>query len=191
MVRHRGVGAGSARADRRHDPLHRRRRPARTHVPAHRRARHVHRADRAGVLRPGPNDEPCAARRRGRPGAGSPPMTTPPVTVEVDADGVAVVTVDHPPLNLYDQALHEALRDAVAELERRRPRAALFRAEGKVVSAGVDVKQVFHPMAQAGDVDGATRYFAELVDLGRRLHHLPFPTLFAAHGLTLTWAFEV
>jgi enoyl-CoA hydratase/carnithine racemase len=118
-------------------------------------------------------------------------MTTPPVTVDVDDAGVGVVTIDHPPLNLYDQALHESLRDAVEELERRRPRAALIRAEGKVVSGGVDVKQVFHPMAQSGDAEAGTRYFAELVDLGRRLHHLPFPTVFAAHGLTLTWAFEV
>lgn len=118
-------------------------------------------------------------------------MTSPPVTVDVDAAGVAVLTIDHPPLNLYDQALHEALRDAVAQLERARPRAALIRAEGKVVSGGVDVKEIFHPMAQAGDAEAGARYFAELVDLGRRLHHLPFPTVFAAHALTLTWAFEV
>jgi enoyl-CoA hydratase/carnithine racemase len=75
-------------------------------------------------------------------------MTTRPVTVDVDPAGLALVTVDHPPLNLYDQAVHEALRDAVAELERARPRAALVRAEGKVVSGGVDVKQIFQPMAQ-------------------------------------------
>jgi enoyl-CoA hydratase len=118
-------------------------------------------------------------------------VTTPPVTVDVDAAGVAVVTIDHPPLNLYDQALDAALRDAVTELERARPRAVLVRAEGKVVSGGVDVKQVFHPMAQAGDVEAGTAYFADLVDVGRRLHHLPCPTVFAAHGLTLTWAFEV
>jgi enoyl-CoA hydratase/carnithine racemase len=118
-------------------------------------------------------------------------VTTPPVTVDVDAAGLAVVTIDHPPLNLYDDAVHAALRDAVAELERARPRAVLVRAEGKVVSGGVDVKQVFHPMAQGGDVETGTAYFAELVDTGRRLHHLPCPTVFAAHGLTLTWAFEV
>ncbi|GAA4935231.1 enoyl-CoA hydratase/carnithine racemase [Actinomycetospora succinea] len=118
-------------------------------------------------------------------------MTTLPVTVAVDDAGLAVMTIDHPPLNLYDQALHEALRDAVAELERARPRAVLVRAEGKLVSGGVDVKQTFQPLAQAGDVAGGTAYFAELVELGRRLHHLPCPTVFAAHGLTLTWAFEV
>ncbi|GAA4788364.1 enoyl-CoA hydratase/isomerase family protein [Actinomycetospora chlora] len=121
-------------------------------------------------------------------------MSTPvtgPVSVDVDDAGLAVLTIDHPPLNLYDQALHEGLRDAVGELERARPRAALLRAEGKVVSGGVDVKQVFHPMSQSGDAEAGTRYFAELIDLGRRLHHLPFPTVFAAHGLTLTWAFEV
>ncbi|GLZ47572.1 enoyl-CoA hydratase [Actinomycetospora sp. NBRC 106375] len=118
-------------------------------------------------------------------------MTTPPVTVAVDDAGLAVVTIDHPPLNLYDMAVHASLRDAVAELERAQPRAALIRAEGKVVSGGVDVKQIFHPLAQAGDVEGGTGMFAELVETGRRLHHLPFPTVFAAHGLTLTWAFEV
>ncbi|MEJ2862041.1 enoyl-CoA hydratase/isomerase family protein [Actinomycetospora flava] len=118
-------------------------------------------------------------------------MTTPPVSVDVDHDGLAVVTIDHPPLNLYDQALHDALRDAVGELEKARPRAVLVRAAGKVVSGGVDVKQVFDPMAQAGDVERGTAYFDELVDTGRRIHHLPCPTVFAAHGLTLTWAFEV
>jgi enoyl-CoA hydratase/carnithine racemase len=118
-------------------------------------------------------------------------MTTPPVQVDVDDAGVAVVTVDHPPLNLFDQQLHLALREALAELETSRPRAALVRAEGKVFSGGVNVKQVFHPMVQEGDIDGVTRYFSELVEFGRRLHHLPFPTVFAAHGLTLTWAFEL
>ena len=98
-------------------------------------------------------------------------MTTLPVTVAIDDAGLAVVTIDHPPLNLYDQALHEALRDAVGELERARPRAVLVRAEGKVVSGGVDVKQVFHPMAQARDAERGTAYFAELVETGRRLHH--------------------
>ena len=119
------------------------------------------------------------------------PADDAPVRVETDPSGVALVTVDHPPLNLYDDALHTALVDAVDELERATPRAALFRAEGKVVSGGVDVRDVFHPLAAAGDTEGGTRYFAELVEIGERVDRLPFPTVFAAHGLTLTWAFEL
>ena len=114
-----------------------------------------------------------------------------PVRVQVDPDGLAVVTVDHPPLNLFDEALHTALLDAVGELEHTAPRATLFRAEGRVVSGGVDVRDVFHPLAVAGDTDGGTRCFDELVELGERVDRLPFPTVFAAHGLTLTWAFEL
>jgi enoyl-CoA hydratase/carnithine racemase len=120
-------------------------------------------------------------------------VTTPPVRVETD-DGpadCAVITVNHPPLNLYDGELHAALFEAVTTLEQQRPRGALFRAEGKVVSAGVDVRDAFLPLARNADVEGGTRYFAELVELGERVHRLPFPTVFAAHGLTLTWAFEL
>ncbi len=99
--------------------------------------------------------------------------------------------MNHPPLNLYDRDLHTALVEAVTTLEQQRPRGALFRAEGKVVSGGVDVRDAFLPLAQNADVEGGTRYFAELVELGERVHRLPFPTVFAAHGLTLTWAFEL
>lgn len=114
-----------------------------------------------------------------------------PVRVETEATDLAVVSVDHPPLNLLDRALLDGLVEAVATLERDRPRAALVRAEGRVVSGGVDVREVFAPLAEAADTDGAAAFLAELVEVGRRLDHLPFPTVFAAHGLTLTWAFEL
>jgi enoyl-CoA hydratase/carnithine racemase len=119
-------------------------------------------------------------------------VSTAPVRVETGTDPeLAVVTINHPPLNLYDRDLHTALLEAVTALEQDRPRGALFRAEGKVVSGGVDVRDAFLPLAQTRDVDGGRRYFAELVELGERVHLLPFPTVFAAHGLTLTWAFEL
>jgi enoyl-CoA hydratase/carnithine racemase len=119
-------------------------------------------------------------------------ITSGPVRVETGTDPeLAVVTVHHPPLNLYDRDLHTALLEAVTALEQQRPRGALFRAEGKVVSGGVDVRDAFLPLAQNRDVEAGRRYFAELVELGERVHLLPFPTVFAAHGLTLTWAFEL
>ena len=57
------------------------------------------------------------------------------------ADGVAEVTLDNPPLNLFDQAMIEAVIETIAELAAEPPRAVLFRAEGDVVSGGVNVEE--------------------------------------------------
>jgi len=109
------------------------------------------------------------------------------VKLERDAAGLAVLTIDAPPLNLYTAALHDRLIEAVAEVEEDAPRALLIRAEGKVVSGGVDVSLF---AAQTGPVE-AKVLFNRMLDLPDRIAALPFPTVFAAHGLTLTWAFEV
>src|SRR5262245_1640285 len=52
---------------------------------------------------------------------------------------LAILTIDHPPLNLFDSALLDSLAADLAELTANPPRALLLRAEGKVVSGGVDV----------------------------------------------------
>lgn len=109
------------------------------------------------------------------------------VKLERDAAGLAVLTIDAPPLNLYTAELHEQLIAAITEVEAETPRALLFRAEGKVVSGGVDVSLF---AAQAGPAE-AKELFDRMLDLPDRIAALPFPTVFAAHGLTLTWAFEV
>ncbi len=108
--------------------------------------------------------------------------------VRLDRDGdVAVVSFDSPPVNLLDLAMAEALRAALTELESSRPRAVLFRAEGRLVSGGVDVNL----FAALPDSRAATAAWEELIDLPRRAELLPCPTVFAAHGLCLTWAFEL
>ncbi len=109
-----------------------------------------------------------------------------PVRVERE-DGLAVVTFDSPPLNLFDAPLRNALVAAVGELETSRPRAVLFRAEGRVVSAGVDVSL----FAALSGPPEATQVFDDLVGLARRVDLLRCPTVFAAHALCLTWAFEL
>ena len=109
-----------------------------------------------------------------------------PVSVARE-DGLAVVTFDSPPLNLFDAVLAEALEAAVAGLEADRPRAVLFRAEGRVVSGGVDVSL----FAALSGPEEAAATFRGLVELARRVDRLPCPTVFAAHALCLTWAFEL
>jgi enoyl-CoA hydratase/carnithine racemase len=108
--------------------------------------------------------------------------------VRVEREGaLAIVTVDHPPLNLWDSTLGASLRAAIDELEREPPRGVLFRAQGRVVSGGVDVAE-FAAQETAAD---ATALFAGLIEIARRVDALPCPTVFAAHGLCLTWAFEL
>ena len=100
--------------------------------------------------------------------------------------GLAVLTIDAPPLNLYTAELQEQLGAAIGLLEQDKPRAALIRAEGKVVSGGVDVS-----LFAAQSVAEAKALFDVMLSVPNRIAALPFPTVFAAHGLCLTWAFEV
>ncbi|RYJ06981.1 MAG: enoyl-CoA hydratase/isomerase family protein [Actinomycetales bacterium] len=102
-------------------------------------------------------------------------------------DGIAVVTFDVPPVNLYSLELHDAFDAALDEVEADLPRAVLIRAEGKLVSGGVDVAQ-FH--AQKTEADTKVLY-DRMLELPERIAALDVPTFFAAHALTLTWALEV
>ena len=103
------------------------------------------------------------------------------------AGGLAVLTFDSPPLNLLDRAMSDAIASAVAGLEADLPRALLVRAEGRVVSGGVDVALFAE---HAGSAE-ATVLLASLLALSEGLEALPCPTVFAAHALCLTWAFEL
>jgi enoyl-CoA hydratase/carnithine racemase len=109
------------------------------------------------------------------------------VRLERDAVGLAVLTVDAPPLNLYTAELQDLLDAAVEDLGRRPARALLIRFEGKVVSGGVDVG-LFAAQQTSAQAKALLDQMLELTD---RVAALPFPTVFAAHGLCLTWAFEV
>jgi enoyl-CoA hydratase len=108
--------------------------------------------------------------------------------VDLSYDGpLAVITLDAPPLNLFDDALMRELREAVeAVAEAPQARGLLIRANGKVVSGGVDV----HLFADLDPVSGAALW-RDLFTMAHRLESLPFPTVFAAHALCLTAAFEI
>lgn len=108
-----------------------------------------------------------------------------PVRLEREK-GLAVATLDNPPLNLFDLRLFDALADTVSAVESEPPRALLVRAEGKVVSGGVDVA-VFDGLTP----EDAAALWRQLLALVHRIEELPFPTIFAAHALTLTAALEI
>jgi enoyl-CoA hydratase len=130
-----------------------------------------------------PAEEPETSRSEDRNAA-----RAGPVSVARDGSGLAVVTVDAPPLNLYDGAMQAALVAGLDDLEGTAPRAVLFRFAGSLVTGGVDVA-VFD--AVGGDVAAATALFTDLLSLTRRVEELPCPTVFAAHALCLTWGFEL
>jgi len=102
-------------------------------------------------------------------------------------DGVAEVTLDNPPLNLFDEAMIEAVVGAIAGLSADPPRAVLFRAEGDVVSGGVNVEE-FQGLSADQGRELWTRLMDEVID---PVESLPCPVVFSAHGLTLTAAFEL
>ena len=107
--------------------------------------------------------------------------------VRLDRDGpLAIVTLAAPPLNLFDQGLIDGLRSAVASVAGDHPRGLLIRAEGRVVSGGVDV----HLFDGLTPDDGA-QLWDDLLGLIHTVEDFPFPTVFAAHSLCLTAAFEL
>jgi enoyl-CoA hydratase/carnithine racemase len=127
------------------------------------------------------------------------PVTQPPPPVHLERDGdVAVVVLDNPPLNLFDALVFDELERISRELleltapgREGRARAVLFEARGKHVSGGVDVG-LFSELASGPDpVARGTALWARLLRVAQAVEELPVPTVFAAHGLTLTAAFEL
>jgi enoyl-CoA hydratase/carnithine racemase len=108
------------------------------------------------------------------------------VRLDRDEGGLAVATIDSPPLNLFNRQLFEDLQAAVEAVEADPPRALLFRAEGRAVSGGVDVHE-FDGLTP----ERAGRLWDELIGTVERVEALPLPVVFAAHALTLTAAFEL
>jgi len=110
----------------------------------------------------------------------------PAALLERGDDGLAVITLDSPPLNLFDQRMIDDLRAAVDAVAAEPPRALLIRAEGRAVSGGVDV-HVFSGLTP----EQGSALWTELLEMIDKVELLPAPVVFAAHALTLTAAFEL
>lgn len=107
--------------------------------------------------------------------------------VRTERDGpLATITIDSPPLNLFEQKLIGELQGAIEEMHADPPRCLLIQAEGDVVSGGVNVQE-FQGLTPAQ----GSRLWNDLLELIDRVESLPLPVVFASHGLTLTAAFEL
>ena len=112
-------------------------------------------------------------------------MSAAPVRLEHDGP-LAIITIAAPPLNLFDRPLIDALADCVQRVAAEPPRGLLVRAEGRAVSGGVDV-HLFDGLTVAHGAE----LWTELLELIHTVEELPLPTVFAAHALCLTAAFEL
>lgn len=110
----------------------------------------------------------------------------PAARLERGENDLAVITLDSPPLNLFDQRMIDDLRSAIDDVAATPPRALLIRAEGRAVSGGVDV-HVFAGLTP----EQASLLWDQLLRMIEQVEELPAPVVFAAHALTLTAAFEL
>ena len=109
-------------------------------------------------------------------------------TMRLERDGgLAVLTLDNPPLNQISEQVVDDLADVVTALEAADDvRALLVRGTGDVFSAGADVKLF------AGRSAAEMRPLIErFLDFGRRVEALPFPTLAAVHGMCVAGGLEL
>lgn len=106
---------------------------------------------------------------------------------KLDRDGpLATITIESPPLNLFDADLIGDFEEAIEQVRNEPPRALLIRAEGRVVSGGVNVAEFDGLSPERG-----SKLWSDLLGLVDRIETLPLPVVFASHGLTLTAAFEL
>ena len=103
-----------------------------------------------------------------------------------DDGSLAILTLDHGELNLFDASVIESLDAETQRLVADPPRGLLIRAEGRVVSGGVDVHLFEGLTPEAG-----AELWQHLLAVVRRVEELPCPTFFASHALCLTAAFEL
>ncbi len=96
-------------------------------------------------------------------------------------EGVAVVTLDRPPVNALNSALLAELGEVAAELsERRDLRGVVLTGEGKAFVAGADIGQMAKLTAEE-----AQAFAAQGQVISRRWESLPMPTVAAVNGFAL------
>src|SRR3954451_18916159 len=100
----------------------------------------------------------------------------------VTEDGIAVVTMHHPPVNAITVGDTWAIRDAFAELaEDSGVRAAILTAEGKGFNAGIDIKE----MQSAEGYDFLLSSGAACYAAFEQIYRSPFPVIAAVNDFCM------
>jgi cyclohexa-1,5-dienecarbonyl-CoA hydratase len=100
------------------------------------------------------------------------------------ADGIATLTLDHPPLNVLTLALVRELRGTLADLAAERElRAVILAAEGKHFSAGADVGEHLPPVYR--------EMIPAFLETLEALTSFPLPVIAAVRGRCLGGGFEL
>ena len=94
-----------------------------------------------------------------------------------DAEGIAVVRFDRPPVNAIDLAVTEELGLLAAGLERKPPKALVLTGTGAAFSAGLDLKSV-----PAYGPDERRNLVLSINRMVRRVYGLPCPVVAAVNG---------
>jgi len=108
----------------------------------------------------------------------------PPARLEQDGP-LAVLVIDHPPLNLFGEPLVRAIGEAIDSVAGSDARALAIRAEGEVFTGGADVNEFSGLSAQDGG------RFDVGLEMIHKLEALPIPTLSLVHALCLTAGLEL
>lgn len=96
-------------------------------------------------------------------------------------DGIAVITIRNPPVNVISAAVRAGLNDALAKLgSLPNVRAVVLTAEGSTFCSGADIGEFSGPPKEA-----------EYRDLFRRLEQCPVPVIAALHGTVLGGGLEM
>ncbi len=96
-------------------------------------------------------------------------------------DGIAVVTISNPPVNVISAAVRAGLSEVLMVLGARADvRAVVLAAEGSTFCSGADITEFSGPPKEA-----------EYRDLFRRLEQLPIPLVVALHGTVLGGGLEL
>jgi enoyl-CoA hydratase/carnithine racemase len=111
-----------------------------------------------------------------------------PGTVGVaHAGGIVRVTLDRPPLNLFEPQLIDALRDAFTTIAAdRSARVIVLTGGGRAFSGGMDVH-----VLRSLDVASAKRLITALHEAIAAVHDAPVPVIGRLHGAALGAGFEL
>ena len=102
-----------------------------------------------------------------------------PVTVSMD-EGIAVITIDHPPVNALSRAVRDGLAEALAQVADGPARAAVLACAGRTFVAGADITEFSQP-----------RFGTSLAQLCEAIENSRVPVVAAIHGSALGGGLEL